>query len=294
MKDIRIKAREVNNNNNACTTTLMQDSTKNYRAICKTIRHMKNALKRMRWNDLLRQAETDSTIDCIHISALASACVNSVYHTLERVASPDDMMSIKQYRLDHMQTAYMAILEQFKRQTDGGETRSLTRPYKERVLHGQIIIVNSDKKDVYLHDRVITPIQSIMRSIRNDIASYNNPVDNSKYSYIQDVLTDTDNDNAEYTVYKRMPRYYDIGGHVIDFNGKQTVYTVGDSEWDAVDRIIADLNLSDLQSQVLHLRLQGRAMTEGTISRTIGVSENSVKSAIRELRKKARAYGYNF
>lgn len=197
---------------------------------------------------------------------------------------------------DLVQTAIMLILVEVKKQEplENGEKLSLTRPYITTKLSQKVYIYTSDSKA--WKDIKTTPIQSIFQGVRLYInstkAAYTDP--KSKYCYIEDYIKNENNGNmdAMEKIYMRLPKYSNLG-NVDNFekhNGK-TIMTVSasESDFETRNRIVDNLNLTVFQMQILELLERGYGRK--AISTYLGRSENSVHSAINEIRKKARKIG---
>lgn len=194
--------------------------------------------------------------------------------------------------LDLVNDAIVAILDETGKQLDRepGKPVDMERVYSVRRLKRKVYIKTVDSVGGW--ETVETsPIQEVYKAVRRSIdasrAMQTDP--RNGYTYLQDLATDSESGETE-TIYRRLPKYADIGGRVCDFNGKEVVLTsaaVVDVE--DTDRIIAMLNLTDRQATILAYRQKGYGYK--AIATRMGVSDSAVKGQIAEIRRKWRAAG---
>lgn len=164
---------------------------------------------------------------------------------------------------------------------------------KDIIIHrlSRKVYIQSEKSAKYA-DIETTYIQEVFREISRSIRNNSNvQISNQKYAYIEfSELNNSENDMYD-KAYIRMPSRYDMGEFVTDMNGKSTYYTINDNEsLDKIDNIIAQLHLTQKQSQILDLRLKGYGYK--TISTYLGVKNDTIKSQIKEIRRKAEKIGF--
>lgn len=195
--------------------------------------------------------------------------------------------------LDLVNTAVVAILDECAKQADRDPDMptDLERPYTVRRLKRKVWIRSADSIGGW--ETVETsPIREVYRRVRRAIMSSRavqlDP--RNGYSYIADIATDPDSE-ATAAIYKRLAKYADLGGYATDFNGACTFYTVDKETADRYDDMVASLNLTKKQAQVLELKQRGYG--NKAIATYLGVTENSVKGAVAEIRRKARKAGLN-
>ena len=133
-----------------------------------------------------------------------------------------------------------------------------------------------------------TPIQETYKAVRRAIESSRTVQSNSEYLYLQDLARDEESGTEE-TIYRRLPKYADIGGTVCDFNGKETAYTADEQTVQDMDTLVASLNLSKQQADILKLRLSGYGYK--AIATYFGVRTDSITKQIKRIRDKAVAVG---
>lgn len=193
--------------------------------------------------------------------------------------------------VDLVHDAVVAIMDETARQTQNGEVVDLERPYTVRRLKKKVWIKSADSINGW--ETVETsPIREIYKAVRRAIntsrAAATDP--RNGYSYIEDMATDPETGETT-DIYRRLTRFADIGGYATDFNGAYTLYSVTPSDVDASDRLLASLNLTKKQAQVLNLKQSGHG--NKAIATYLGVTENSVKGAMNEIRRKAKKNGYD-
>lgn len=135
----------------------------------------------------------------------------------------------------------------------------------------------------------IKPIQLAHRAVRNAINHEKSvkfdPANG--YLYFSDILTLEDDDGArlEETIYRRSPKYADMGAYVEDFNGKEENYTATLDSFLSVSEMIDLLRLSPMQKTILQYRMQGYG--KHTIARKLDIKEDTYKTHVKRIREKA-------
>lgn len=195
--------------------------------------------------------------------------------------------------LDLVNDAVVAILDEMQKQHDRDPSLPIDfeRPYNKRVLNRKVWIKDSDNESQF-KDIVTAPIREvykhIRRSIQNSRAIALDP--RNGYSYIEDFVTDGDSDNDPTVIYKRLPKYCDLGGYVCDFNGKETEYTVDSTAADIYNDVLTALDLTDRQRQILQYRLQGYGYK--AISTRLGVTQRAIAKTVEQMQVKAEKIGF--
>lgn len=193
--------------------------------------------------------------------------------------------------LDLVNDAVVAILDevQKQREREPGQLIDLERPYTVRRLKRKVWIKETDSKGGY--EVVETaPIREVYKAIRRAIANSRAVQADPRngYSYLEDFATDENGETVE--LYRRLPKYADLGGAVRDFNGGETGYTVDHETVDSYDEILAALNLSDRQRAILQYRVQGYGRK--AIATKLGLFDSSIKTQIARIREKAEKIGF--
>lgn len=136
-----------------------------------------------------------------------------------------------------------------------------------------------------------SPIQETYKAVRREIQNSRAVQTDARngYTYLEDYATDPESE-TETTIYRRLPKYTDLGGRVCDFNGKETAYTADTETVETVDRIIEDLNLSKQQADILKLRLSGYGRK--AIATYLGVRDDNIKVQLNRIQAKAKAIGF--
>lgn len=185
---------------------------------------------------------------------------------------------------DVVQEAAAALLEQAAEHAAG--EKWLDTPYTARRLSRRVYIRLEDS--AAYRDETTTPIQEVYKAVRryiqNSRAMRTDP--RNGYSYIEDYardLTAGDADPLE-TIYRRLGKYADLGGY--DCNGN---YTTDRQTVDDCAAIVAKMDLTDRQAQILKLRLQGKG--NNAIATYLGVSKQAIAKTVAQLQKKAAEIG---
>lgn len=179
--------------------------------------------------------------------------------------------------IDLVQTAALAILEQAAEHATAPAW--LDTPYTIRRLSRRVYI-RSDESAAYKDDET-TPIQEVYRAVRQAVqdsrAVQTDP--RNGYSYIEDMTAD-----GLDTIYYRMGKYTDLGGY--DCNGN---YTTDKQAAVDYETIVASLNLTDRQAQILRLRMQGKGYK--AIATYLGVTQRAIAKTVGQIQTKATAAG---
>lgn len=194
---------------------------------------------------------------------------------------------------DYVQVAALAILDATAAQQlrDPEQPVDLQRPYTVRRLRRRVWIKHTESADTppdAWETVETTPVQDIYRAVRRYVqqsrAAQTDP--RNGYTYLQDMAVDAETGDAD-TIYRRLPKYADLGGNVTDYNGATTAYTADNTTVDCYYDLLDRLNPTVKQRKVLQLRLQGYGYK--AIATYLGVSADSVRHACTELQRKARA-----
>ena len=189
--------------------------------------------------------------------------------------------------IDLINTAVTTILTETAKTTDIN-TDFMETPYTVRRLKRKVYIQDVNSLGGY-ETATTTPIQEVYKAIRRDIESNRAmQIANNKYTYISDILTDTESDTEE-VVYRRLPKYSGLAYEITDINGKVTAITADIQTATDTDSIIAKMNLTAKQAKILQLRLSGNGYK--SIATYLGITDSNVKGQIAELKRKAAAIG---
>lgn len=154
----------------------------------------------------------------------------------------------------------------------------------ERVPNKKIYIKVEDSAN-YWKDIDVCGIQLIYKKLRSEINEQRTVKEaiNNNYCYYQ-YETETDNDNQNKDIYIRVPKY-----SVLISANEYGLNTVSQCDYERLKELVEGLNLTDFQTSVLEVRLKHTSQTFDyrAIGTYLGVSHNSVKSALREIRRKA-------
>lgn len=167
--------------------------------------------------------------------------------------------------IDLVQTAALAILEQAAEHANGESW--LDSKYTVRRLSRRVYI-RSDESAAYRDDET-TPIQEVYRAVRqavqNSRAVQTDP--RNGYSYIEDMTAD-----GLDTIYYRMGNYTTDRQAAADY-----------------ETLVASLNLTDRQAQILRLRMQGKGYK--AIATYLGVTQRAIAKTVGQIQTKATAAG---
>lgn len=191
--------------------------------------------------------------------------------------------------LDLVNDAIVAILEETEKQVERGETIDLEKPYTIRRLKKKVWIKSADSVNGW-ETVETTPIREIYKAVRRAIdvsrAAATDP--RNGYSYLEELATDPES-GEETTIYRRLTKYADLGGYACDFNGACTLYSVDAETVKDTDTIIASMNLTKKQAQVLTMRQSGYGYK--AIATYLGVTQRAVAKTVEAIQKKAIAIG---
>ena len=197
--------------------------------------------------------------------------------------------------IDLVQTAALALLEQAADHANGPGW--LDRPYTVRRLSRRVYIKETDSA-VYRDDET-TPAQEVYRAVRRAVqesrAVQTDP--RNGYTYIEDVTVD-----GLDVIFYRLQKYADLGryahngqdgdrlpGSPAGFTGGGSHYTADRQTVADYNAILAKLNLTDRQAEVLRLRMQGKGYK--AIATYLGVTQRAIAKTVEQVQKKAVAIG---
>lgn len=220
----------------------------------------------------------------------------------ERVQKVNDPDSVKTLNtlcaeclgdgLDLVNDAVCAILTECQKQKDRepNAPTDLERPYTVRRLNRKVWIKTADSVNGW-ETVETTPIQEIYKAVRRAIeqsrAAQADP--RNGYTYLADLATDPEDSDTAETIYRRLPKYADIGGYETDFNGACTFYTADPETVNDYDNIIERLNLTAKQAKVLALRQSGYGYK--AIATYLAIRPDSVRDCLKAIQAKAVAIG---
>lgn len=207
--------------------------------------------------------------------------------------------------LDLVNDAVVAILDETAKQADRdpGQPVDLERVYTVRRLKRKVWIKTADSVNGW-ETVETTPIQEVFkavrRSIQNSRAMQADP--RNGYTYLEDLAIDPETGDGS-TIYRRLPKYADMGGNVGGVNdptdyipgqpagldGKPTNYTADRETVETTDRLVAALGLTDREMTVLKYRLAGYGYK--AIATAMGLTVDNAKRCGRRIREKATAAG---
>lgn len=193
--------------------------------------------------------------------------------------------------LDLVNDAVVAILEEMQKQREREPSMfvDFERVYNKRVLNRKVWIKETDGAQAWKTIET-SPIKEVYKHIRRAIESSRAVQCDPKngYMYLEDLVYDDDAEPT--TVYRRLPKYADLGGSVTDFNGKETAMTADNETIERYYSALDALNLTDRQAQILKYRMQGYGYK--AIGTKLGVSHNAIVNAVNKVKAKAEKIGF--
>ncbi len=223
---------------------------------------------------------------------LATACAYSVLNKVYSASGNKNILRIKAQVASGedttlVNTAVVAILEEYSKMAERNEKFDLEAKYEKRVLNKKIYI-QEDPDDCF-KTITTTPIQEVYKAIRREIDNSGSvKTDTNGYSYTSMSVHD-DVSGLDEIVYKRYGKYADIGGYVTDFNGAETVYTASEQIADDMDSMLEMLDLTARQAVIIKYRLQGYGVK--AIGTKLGVSKQAIQDNLKRIQAKAEKIG---
>ena len=181
-------------------------------------------------------------------------------------------------------------------------TAWIETPYTIRRLKKRVYI--KEESSVAWEDKEITPISAVYAAVREVVdksrAMQTDP--RNGYLYLEDMAKDDEAADptaaALETIYRRLDKFADLGGYAatghFDNHGNTTHcgnYTVNAGAVADYDGIIARLNLTERQAEIIRYRMRGYGYL--AIGTALGVSHNAVINACKKIQKKAVEIGFS-
>lgn len=165
----------------------------------------------------------------------------------------------------------------------------MEQPYQVRRLKRKVWIKVEESVNGW-ETVTTTAIQETYKAVRRAVEQSRAVRTDAKngYTYLSDLAKDEESGTEE-TIYRRLPKYADMGGAVCDFNGKETAYTADTQTANDMDTLVEKLNLSKQQADILKLRLSGYGYK--AIATYFGVRPDSITKQMKRIREKAVAIG---
>lgn len=186
--------------------------------------------------------------------------------------------------LDLVHVAMVALLDESEK-ADRTRENFLENTYEVRRLKKKVWIKSADSVNGW--ETVETsPIREVYKAVRREVANNRSlNIDPSNgYLYLEDLATDEES-SEETTIYRRLNKFSDLAGNVIDYNGAVTFETVDSASVDKYENMVDALELTARQAKVLELRMGGYGCV--AIGTYLGVKEESVMSVLKTIQKKA-------
>lgn len=137
-------------------------------------------------------------------------------------------------------------------------------------------------KNLFLVEKVTCVASEISKAVRYYIQSEKTTTTNNSYCYIDDItsFTDETGNKIEFNTYHRLKKY---DSNLITGYNAETA-TAAAVDYERITKIINDMKISDNYKNVFNLLIKGYGYK--TISRILNLKVDTVKSTVRELRKK--------
>lgn len=185
--------------------------------------------------------------------------------------------------IDLVNAAAVAILEQTAEHATAAPGW-MEQPYTMRRLCRRVIIKAEDSAK--WEEVETSPIREVYRAVRREVqnsrAMQTDP--RNGYLYIEDTAADPDSDATE-TIYRRLHKWADLGGYTHTGDYTADPQTAAD-----YDSIIAALNLSARQAQVVRLRMSGYGYK--AIGTYMGIDHSNVVRVCKQVQAKAEKIGF--
>lgn len=197
--------------------------------------------------------------------------------------------------IDLVNEAAAAILEQ----STAHATTSpgwMEAPYTMQRIKRRVLIKSSDT--AAWEDVDTSPVREAFRAVRRAVADSRAIVADprSKYCYIEDLASASDDSSTLEVVYRRLHKFADIGGYAhtghagrngADFGG---LYSVDVQSYRDYNAVLELLNMTAAQAEFVRLRMEGYG--SAAIASYMGVSEGRVYNIAAALRKKCEKIGF--
>lgn len=196
--------------------------------------------------------------------------------------------------IDLVHTAAAAILEQTA--DHAADPGWLESPYTMRKLSRRVLIRADDA--AAWEEEETSPIREVYRAVRravqNSRAMQTDP--RNGYCYLEETAADPDSTATE-TVYRRLHKWSDLGGYTMtghhDEHGSARrggLYTADAQTAADHAAVVAALNLTDRQAQVVRLRMSGYGYQ--AIATYLGIRESNVRTILSRLQEKCSKAGF--
>lgn len=186
---------------------------------------------------------------------------------------------------DLVQTAICALLEMANAHCNAAENW-LDAPFTVKRLSKRVYIRENDSRAYRTEET--TPIQEIYRAVRRAIAD-SRAVTTDPHSGYTYISIDAYEPETLEQIFIRSGKYADVGG--VDCHGMYTGDAASLTAYNDVDTLLAKLNLTAREVQIIKLRLRGYGGR--AIANSLGISKGSHDRSLESIRRKARENGFN-
>lgn len=197
--------------------------------------------------------------------------------------------------LDLVNVAVVAIMEE-------ATAHATTAPgwmeadYQTKRIKRRVLIKSTDT--AAWEEVTTSPVREAFRAVRRAVADSRAVVADprSKYCYVEDMATASDDTTTLEVVYRRLHKYADIGGYAhtghAGRNGADCggLYSVDMEAYMDYNAILERLNMTAAQAEYVRLRMSGCG--SAAIASYMGVSEGRVYNIAKALRVKCEKIGF--
>lgn len=190
--------------------------------------------------------------------------------------------------LDIVNTAIVSIIEE-TRKTDGETVHFMENAYNVKRLKRKVWIKMEDSASGW-EEVATSPIKEVYRAIRRYIENNRTLGTDARngYAYLEDIATEEETGTEE-VIYRRLRKYSQLATYTEDFNGQQTLSSVNPCDAATVEELIAVLNLSKQQVEILQYRMSGYGYK--AIATKLGVKGANVQTQLKRIQTKAETSG---
>ena len=196
--------------------------------------------------------------------------------------------------LDLVHDCMLSIIEETNKAKQRNQVLSvgfLEEKYQVTRLKKKVYIKLEDSKNGF-ETVETTPIQETYKTVRRAINSSKAIQSDARngYTYLEDLAIDEETQTEE-RIYRRLPKYADLGGYATDFNGANTLYSADSQTVEDIETLIELLELSKQQLEIVNLRLRGYGYK--AIATYMGVRNDNIRNQLKRIQEKAIKIGLN-
>lgn len=186
---------------------------------------------------------------------------------------------------DLVQSAIVALLDMANAHCNCGDNW-LDVPFTVNRLSRRVYIRETDSRAYRTEET--TPIQEVYRAVRRAITNSRAVITDPRNGYTY-ISIDAHEPEALEQIFVRSGKYADVGG--VDCRGLYTGDIEALKAYNDVDTLLARLNLTAREVQIIKLRMRGYSAR--SIADYIGISVGSFSRSLSNIQRKARENGFN-